>query len=108
MQVRFRQRFVDGRLPVNSLFLRPMRVQFCDLLISLQRQRGTPIRYRRSAVLFAVGNNANLDLIRRERRGHDYVIYLTVLSVICREQPESIPAVVAFRIKKDAHALYNQ
>ena len=56
---------------MGPLLLRPMRVQFGDLNISLRRQRGTPIRYHRPGVSFAVRKNADFDLASREcRRYH--------------------------------------
>src|SRR6059058_6101086 len=101
-----RQRFVDGRFPMNPLFLRPMCVQFGDLLISRRRQCRTPIRYCCFAVLFAVGNNTDLNLVSRERRGHNYVLHPAVPDVVCGEQPKSIPAVAGACSEYDALALY--
>jgi hypothetical protein len=83
-----------------------MRVQFGDLLIPLRRQCGTPVRNGRFAVLFAVGNNADLDLVSRERRSDNNVLHPAVPNVVCREQPESILAVAACRTEDDALALY--
>lgn len=70
---------------MNPLFLRPMRVQFGDLLIPFRRQRGTPIRDRGLAVLFAVGDNADLDLVSRERPRDNYVLHPAGPNVVRRE-----------------------
>src|SRR5205807_1988855 len=61
--------------PMDPLFVRPMFTQFGDLLIPIRRQRGTPIGYCRFAMLFAIGNNEDLDLGSRERRCHNYVLH---------------------------------
>jgi len=106
MDAALRQRFVDGRFPMIPLFLRPMCAQIGDLFIPLWRQSRTPIRDRCFAVVFAVGNNADLNLVSGERRSHNYVFYPAVPNVVCREQPESIAAVAAARSEYDALALY--
>src|SRR5882724_11898494 len=86
------QGFVDGRFPMNPLLLRPMRVEFGNLVIPLRRQRGPPIGYRRFGVLLAVGKNADLDLVSRERCCYNYVLHAPVPKVVCCEQPKSILA----------------
>src|SRR5262245_66636949 len=105
MDVVFRQHLVNGRFPMAPLFLRPMRVQLRDLLIPFGRQRRTPTRYGRSAVLLAIGNNADLDFISREPRCHDNVLHPAIPNVVCREQPESFLAVTRCCSKHGALAL---
>src|SRR4030095_6118061 len=105
MAAALRQRFVDGRFPMNALLLCPVGVQFGNLLIPLRHQRGTPIRYRCLAVLLAVGNNADFNLVSGERRCHNYVFHASIPNVVCREQPEPILAMAACRSEYDALTL---